>query len=99
VSASEQTAEAELVSFKQDQFGDLKLHELISWSVQEEFSDNPFNGWSQALNCAIPTKTLRTEQKEAHQEHPEQRSQQAQPSIQKLIEETSDKIIIEKLLQ
>lgn len=87
------------MSFKQDQFGDLKLHELISWSVQEEFSDNPFNGWSQALNCAIPTKTLRTEQKEAHQEHPEQRSQQAQPSIQKLIEETSDKIIIEKLLQ
>jgi len=82
VPASEQTAEAELVSFKQDQFGDLKLHELISWIVQEEFSNNPFNGWIQALNCAIPTttkisKTLRTEQKEAHQEQPEQHSQNA----------------------
>lgn len=33
------------MAFKQDQFGELKLHELISWSVQEEFSNNPFNGW------------------------------------------------------
>jgi hypothetical protein len=50
----------ELVTFKKDQFGELKLHELLSWSVQEEFSDNPFNGWLRDLNCAIPIKTSST---------------------------------------
>ena len=44
-------------TFKKDQFGELKLHDLISWSVQEEFSTNPFDGWLQDLNCAIPIKT------------------------------------------
>jgi hypothetical protein len=43
-------------SFRRDLFKDLRLHELISWSVQEEFSDSPFDGWIQALNCAIPVQ-------------------------------------------
>ena len=42
----------------EEQLGDLRLYELISWSVQEQFSDNPFSGWIEDINCAymsIPT--------------------------------------------
>lgn len=40
-------------TFRRDQAGELQFHELISWSVQEEFSGAPFNGWLQDLNCAL----------------------------------------------
>ena len=61
--------------------------------MQEAFSDSPFDGWIQALNCAIPLQTS--------QDGSDQRSSQKKETLtlHKLIEETSDKIIVEKLLQ
>ena len=88
-----------MITFKKDQFGELKLHELISWSVQEEFSNNPFNGWIQDLNCAIPIKTLNASEPTVDSVDKDQIVLQEQISVQKLIEETSDQIILEKLLQ
>ena len=88
-----------MITFKKDRFGELKLQELISWSVQEEFSNNPFNGWIQDLNCAIPIKTGNANAKPVDPADKSQILPQEQISIQKLIEETSNKIIIEKLLQ
>ena len=82
-------------TFKKDQFGELKLHDLISWSVQEEFSTNPFDGWIQDLNCAIPIKTQSKQIENSSQEL----ASQERLNIQRLIEETSDKIIMEKLQQ
>lgn len=74
----------------------MKLHELISWSVQEEFSDNPFNGWLRDLNCAIPIRTAKESSKAIKESKTDSG---AQEMLHKLIEETSDKIIIERLLQ
>jgi hypothetical protein len=33
---------------------EMKLNEIISWSVWEEFSTAPINGWMKNLFCAIP---------------------------------------------
>ena len=91
-----------MITFKPDHFGELKLHELISWSVQEEFSNNPFNGWIQDLNCAIAIKTSNASAQPVGSVEAGDKDQivpQEQISVQKLIEETSDKIILEKLLQ
>jgi len=99
---SEQGEEASVVAqpeatFRRDQFGELQFHELISWSVQEEFSGSPFSGWIQDLNCALPVSAA------AHLEQESTNSTQAsassnQVSVQQLIKETSDKIILERLL-
>jgi len=87
-------------AFGKAQFGELKLHELISWSVREEFSHSPFDGWIQALNCAIPVKAPVAQQPKG--ERPVVAGQtptQEQLSMRKMVEETSDRIIVEKLLQ
>lgn len=34
----------------------LKLQELIAWSVQDAFSLNPFKGWIDELDSALPVK-------------------------------------------
>jgi len=34
----------------------MKLQDLISWSVWDEFSDSPVTGWMKELNCALPLK-------------------------------------------
>ena len=87
-------------TFRQDQFGEqLKLPELISWSVQEEFSNRPFDGWVQALNCAIPVRAPAARQEEDERRAGGRTSAQEPPSMRKLVEETSDRIIVEKLLQ
>mgnify|MGYP006893245221 CR=1 FL=1 len=82
-----------------DQFGELKLQELISWSVQEEFSNAPFDGWIQALNCAIPVKAPAAHHSEDERLTAAQTLRQEHLSMRKLVEETSDRIIVEKLLQ
>ena len=72
-----------------DLFKNLRLHELISWSVQEGFSNCPFDGWIKALGCAIPLQ-LSLDSQEEHS---------TQKTLNQMIQETSDKIIVEKLLQ
>lgn len=82
------------------QNGELKLHELISWSVQAEFSASPFNGWLRDLNCAIPIRSGGPSGSvQSSNQAPLKSSKPEQESVQSLIEETSDRIIIERLLQ
>jgi hypothetical protein len=91
----------EEVSFTNDLFGELKLHELISWSVQEEFSNCPFNGWQEDLNCAIPIKQLINDEAKSTGKASTTASERdpiEHLNLQKIIDETSDKIIVEKLL-
>lgn len=39
-------------------FGEsLKLHQLISWCVLEEYAHNPFKGWLDDLSVALSVKT------------------------------------------
>jgi hypothetical protein len=33
---------------------EMKLEELISWSVWKEFGNSPINGWMRDLSVAIP---------------------------------------------
>jgi hypothetical protein len=83
-------------TFRRDQVGELQFHELISWSVQEEFSGAPFNGWLQDLNCALSVRN------DASSEAASMQSTEASAwtgvSLPQLVKETSDKIIMERLL-
>jgi hypothetical protein len=66
--------------------------------VREEFSNSPFDGWIQALNCALPVKAPEAQQTESEQPTAGHAPAQVHLSLRKLIEETSDRIIVEKLL-
>mmetsp|Transcript_28539 Transcript_28539/g.43117 ORF Transcript_28539/g.43117 Transcript_28539/m.43117 type:complete len:185 (-) Transcript_28539:5150-5704(-) len=81
--------EESLVALKKIQFEQLQLNDLISWSVQEEFANDPFNGWLSDLNCAIPIAGSADSDKRVTETG----------NIHKLIEEASDKVILENLLK
>ena len=88
--ANDSTKKLPEVVLKTEQVGGLKLHELVSWSVLQEFSSKPFDGWIQALQCAIPVGAASATKSS---------TEAKQLSLNALVEEVSDQIILERLAQ
>lgn len=81
---------------------DIKLQEVISWSVWERFSNDPINGWMKSVSYAIPLqnkeKKERMETMDSEQ-HVSQISTSAtgHVKLQDIFEEAADSILMEQL--
>lgn len=88
-------------TFQRHLNGELQFHQLISWSVQEEFSGDPFYGWLQHLNCALPVRKVK-DNAETMSQSTEGASSLAgagqSATLFQLVKETSDRIIMERLI-
>eukprot|EP00347_Sterkiella_histriomuscorum_P020695 403336831 len=96
--------ESTLKQQQQSQNLDIQLQDIISWSVQEKYCDNPIDGWMTELTCAIPFTSHKEDKlnKTETAIDSDTISTSTQPenlNLQEMVHRVSENIIFEQLIQ